>query len=349
MTRKETIPCPPGVTGLGLPTAHPGWDFHWSCGRRFNPSCRGPAPVPTGSQVVSCQHPLLWGRRMKGEVGAESQEEGAQDKKPSRRLRQRQAELSAEGVRTHKHTDLSPRDNACRARAQGCGRGWGSLWREGHSSKPRASNLYPCSSQNPSPTPSTHTTKHVHRQACSSRKSLSYSDTTPPPRLLWIGREPGLTQPPHRTAPPPSPGSRKGEGPGDALGLSPRVGGGVGRTPTSWPEESGRGMDERPEDPSFQHPPPRGYPVSGKRMVWVLCPCVVSLVSGRLKSWGLGLAGRAWRERIGHSSSVGGGRVKLPQAGRQEGGWWLGSVCTGGQRGVLFRRILGKKPTRASC
>ena len=119
MTRKETIPRPPGVTGLGLPTTHPGWDFHWSCGRRFNPSCPGPAPVPTGSQVVSCQHPLLWGRRMKGEVGAESQEEGAQDKKPSRRLRQRQAELSAEGVITHKHTDLSPRDNACRARLPG--------------------------------------------------------------------------------------------------------------------------------------------------------------------------------------------------------------------------------------
>ena len=75
--------------------------------QRFNPSCPGPAPIPTGSQVVSCQQPLLWGRRMKGEVGAESQEEGAQDKKPSRRLRQRQAELSAEGVGTHTGTQTS--------------------------------------------------------------------------------------------------------------------------------------------------------------------------------------------------------------------------------------------------
>ena len=349
MTRKETIPRPPGVTGLGLPTTHPGWDFHWSCGRRFNPSCPGPAPVPTGSQVVSCQHPLLWGRRMKGEVGAESQEEGAQDTKPSRRLRQRQAELSAEGVRTHKHTDLSPRDNACRARAQGCGRGWGSLWREGHSSKPRASNLYPCSSQNPSPTPRTHTTKHVHRQDCSSRKSLSYSDTTPPSTTSvdWPGARPDPAAPPHGS--PSLPWKQERRRPWRCLRAQPQGRGGVGRAPTSRPEDLGGGMDERPEDPSFQHPPPRGYPVSGKRMVWVLCPCVVSLVPGRLKSWGLGLAGRAWRERIGHSSSVGGGRVKLPQAGRREGGWWLGSVCTGGQRGVLFRRILGKKPTGASC
>ena len=103
MTRKETIPCSPGVTGGGSPPPTP-LELRL---RRFNPSCPGPAPIPTGSQVVSSQHPLLWGRRMKGEVGAESQEEGAQDKKPSRRLRQRQAELSAEGVRTHTSTQTS--------------------------------------------------------------------------------------------------------------------------------------------------------------------------------------------------------------------------------------------------
>lgn len=44
---------------------------------------------------------------MKGEVGAESQEEGARDKKPSRRQRQRQTELSEEAVRTHISTQTS--------------------------------------------------------------------------------------------------------------------------------------------------------------------------------------------------------------------------------------------------
>lgn len=36
-------------------------------------------------------------------------------------------------------------------------------------------------------------------------------------------------------------------------------------------------MEGEPEDPSFQCQPPQGYLMSGKRMVWVPCPCVVSL------------------------------------------------------------------------
>lgn len=116
-------------------------------------------------------------------------------------------------------------------------------------------------------------------------------------------------------------------------------------TPTTWPE-----------DPSFQHQPPPGLSyVREKNGVgpMYLCgllgytPCPLKMQS----PGGRSLVGKAKGE--GESSlavqSKGAGGRSHRQAGRRERGWWLGSVCTGGQRGVLFRRILGETPTRASC
>lgn len=70
-----------------------------------------------------------------------------------------------------------------------------------------------------SSTPNTHTTQtctHIH-SARSSRKSLSYWDTPAPSRTSvdWLEARPD--QLPHHTAPPPYPGSRKGEGTGRCL------------------------------------------------------------------------------------------------------------------------------------
>ena len=74
--------------------------------RRFNPSCPGPAPIPTGSQVVSSLQPPLGEENERRSRGRESGG-GRSRQKAKQRLRQRQAELRAEGVRTHTSTQTS--------------------------------------------------------------------------------------------------------------------------------------------------------------------------------------------------------------------------------------------------
>lgn len=76
-------------------------------------------------------------------------------------------------------------------------------------------------------------------QSCSSR---------PLPSFLWIGQEPGLTQLPHHATPPPCPGSRKEDALEDlrvsSLRAWPHREREGWRTPTTWPEDLGGGVDE---------------------------------------------------------------------------------------------------------
>lgn len=95
----------------------------------------------------------------------------------------------------------------------------------------------------------------------------------------------------------------------------------------------------RPEDPSFQHQSPPGLSyVREKNCVdpMSLCsllgynPCPL-----KKQQRGPELVRRAWGKRI-RRSSVGGGWVKLPQAGRREAGGWAQFVL--GVKGEFFSK-----------
>lgn len=180
---------------------------------------------------------------MKGEVGAESQEEGAQDKKPSGRLGQRQTEPSAEAVRTHTSTQTSHlRIMRVGLRLKGVIWDGAPCGERVTARSPRPASHTPAPPISPAPPPSCTPLSVYTQSACSSRKSQSYLDTTSLHDFCGLaGSQACPSAPP--PSPPPSPGSRKGEGSGDALELGPQ--GERGRTtPTAWPEVRGGGMGE---------------------------------------------------------------------------------------------------------
>lgn len=116
---------------------------------------------------------------MKGEVGAESQEEGAQDKKPSGRLGQRQTEPSAEAVRTHTSTQTSHlRIMRVGLRLKGVIWDGAPCGERVTARSPRPASHTPAPPISPAPPPSCTPLSVYTQSACSSRKSQSYLDTT---------------------------------------------------------------------------------------------------------------------------------------------------------------------------
>lgn len=186
---------------------------------------------------------------MKGEVGGRKPE----GEHPRQKAKQEaMADRSARRLwgDTHQQRTSHLRNNVCLDSGARLWSGMGAPCGERVRARSPRPAIYAPAPPTTSSTPNTHTTQtctHIH-SACSSRKSLSYWDTPAPSRTSvdWLEARPD--QLPRHTAPPPYPGSRKGEGTGRCLRapseLSP-TGRERGRQKTPTAKDLGGKMDEK--------------------------------------------------------------------------------------------------------